>query len=105
MLIIDRLYETIISRKNQKDDNTKSYVVSLFTKGHKKIAQKVGEEAVELALASAYNDKKEIISETADLIFHILVLLAAHDIKLEEISDELLKREGISGIDEKANRS
>jgi len=103
MQILDALYTTILARKDQQD-GMPSYVKSLFARGTKKIAQKVGEEAVELALASAYQDRKEIISETADLLFHVWVLLAAHEITPEEVAEELQRREGISGIEEKAGR-
>ena len=103
MEILNKLYEIIISRKNAAPDS--SYSASLFAKGNKKIAQKFGEEATETVIAAISGDKKEIISESADLLFHWLVLLAQNGVSLAEISQELERREGISGIDEKANRN
>lgn len=107
MTILNRVYGTILSRKNHAADQhtgKPSYVASLFAKGKKKIAQKVGEEAVEVVLASAEGNRQEIISETTDLLFHLMVLLAFHAITLEEVAEEFLRREGISGIEEKSQR-
>ena len=101
--ILTRLFETIAARKNA--DPKSSYVASLFAKGNKKIAQKVGEEATETVLASAGGDKKEIVSESADLLFHLMVLWAAHGVTPDDVSAELERREGTSGIEEKSQRS
>ena len=101
--IINRIYDTIVKRKDA--DPKSSYVAGLFAKGSKKIAQKIGEEATETVLASAGGNKQEIVSESADLLFHLLVLWAAHDIKPDDIAEELTKREGMSGLDEKAQRT
>ena len=100
--IIDRLEQVIAERKT--GDATKSYVASLFSKGRKKIAQKVGEEGVEAALAAVLDDKNDSISESADLFFHMMVLWADMDIAADDIFQELARREGISGIDEKNAR-
>jgi len=100
--ILTRVYNTILARKSAEP--TSSYVASLFAKGSKKIAQKVGEEATETVLASAGGNKKEIISESADLLFHLLVLWAAHDVTPDEVANELKRREGTSGIEEKKSR-
>lgn len=100
--ILDRLEQVIQSRKG--GDADKSYVAKLFTKGRKKIAQKVGEEGVETALAAVMDDKDEVIAESADLLFHMMVLWADMDIKADDIFNELARREGISGIDEKNSR-
>ncbi len=100
--ILDRLEQVIASRKG--GDTDKSYVAKLFKKGRKKIAQKVGEEGVETALAAVMGDKDEVISESADLLFHMMVLWADMGIQPDDIFDELAKREGISGIDEKNSR-
>lgn len=100
--IIKRLYDTILKRKNAPKES--SYVASLFAKGHKKIAQKIGEEATEVVLASSSGDKQEIIYESADLIFHLLVLWTAYGITPEDVAAELERREGTSGIEEKAKR-
>ena len=99
---LTELYDTVISRKG--DDPKSSYTAKLLGKGHAHIAKKLGEEAVETAIASALNDREEIIYESADLLFHLMVLLAAHDITPEEVMGALKKRKGVSGIEEKANR-
>ena len=101
--IIDRLEQVIQSRKG--GDTGKSYVAKLFKKGRKKIAQKVGEEGVETALAAVMDDRDEAISESADLLFHMMILWADMGISADDIFDELASREGISGIDEKNSRS
>lgn len=101
--VVNRIYETIVKRRNADKDS--SYVASLFAKGNKKIAQKIGEEATEVVLASAGGDKHEIISESADLLFHMMVLWASHNITPDDIASELLKREGVSGIEEKKYRA
>ncbi len=100
--ILDRLEQVIVSRKGADAD--KSYVAKLFKKGRKKIAQKVGEEGVELALAAVMDDREEAISESADLLFHMMVLWADMGISANDIFEELARREGMSGIDEKNSR-
>jgi phosphoribosyl-ATP pyrophosphohydrolase/phosphoribosyl-AMP cyclohydrolase len=83
--------EAIISDRKE-NPNDKSYTTSLFNKGINKIAQKVGEEAVELVIEAKDDNKELFVNEAADLIFHFLVLLKAKDIKLEEIVDVLVER-------------
>ncbi len=100
--ILKTLEKVIESRKNDAPDN--SYVASLFSKGRKKITQKVGEEAVELCIAAAHNDKMDVVSESADLLFHMMVLWSDMGLKPEDIFDELCSREGVSGIEEKKAR-
>ncbi len=100
--ILDRLEAVIASRKG--GDTDKSYVAKLFAKGRKKIAQKVGEEGVETALAAVMDDKQEVVAESADLLFHLMVLWADMGISPDDIFEELARREGISGIDEKNAR-
>ena len=100
--ILDRLEQVIQSRKG--GDAEKSYVAKLFTIGRKKIAQKVGEEGVETALAAVMNDKGEVISESADLLFHMMILWTDMGITPDDIFEELARREGISGIDERNSR-
>jgi phosphoribosyl-ATP pyrophosphohydrolase len=102
MSFLDQLYQTILQRKHA--DAGQSYAASLFAKGRVKIAQKLGEEAVELALASVASDKTAIVSESADLLFHLGVLWAECGVTPEEVAAELKRREGISGLEEKANR-
>ena len=100
--ILEKLSAVIENRKGADAD--KSYVAGLFAKGRKKITQKVGEEAVELCIAAAQNNRVESISESADLLFHMMVLWSDMDIKANDIYDELLRREGVSGIEEKKAR-
>ncbi len=101
--ILGKLEAVIASRKG--GDTDKSYVAKLFNKGRKKIAQKVGEEGVETALAAVMGDKQEVVAESADLLFHLMVLWADMGISPDDIFEELARREGISGIDEKNARS
>ena len=100
--ILDRLAATLKERKASAPEN--SYVASLYRKGRNKIAQKVGEEAVETAIAAVDGSHDEVIAESADLIFHLMVLWADMDIRPEEVYAELARREGISGIEEKNSR-
>jgi len=100
--ILDRLEAVIASRKG--GDADKSYVAKLFQQGRKKIAQKVGEEGVECALAAVMGDRDEVISESADLLFHLMVLWADSGVRPDDIFEELARREGMSGIDEKNAR-
>jgi len=100
--ILKSLYDTILSRKG--GDETSSYTASLFAKGVDKITQKVGEEAIELCIESINADKDKITQESADLIYHLLVLWAHHDINPDDVMNILKNREGISGIDEKNAR-
>ena len=99
---LDRLYNTVLDRR--KADPDKSYIAKRLQQGTAKIAQKVGEEAVETVIAAMEGDKKDLISESADLLFHWLILLADAGVRPEEVMKELERREGISGLDEKANR-
>jgi phosphoribosyl-ATP pyrophosphohydrolase len=100
--ILDRLYATILSRRGA--DPASSHTARLFSKGRAKIAQKVGEEAVETALAAVAGTPEEVTGEAADLIFHLLILLADCGLTPADIWAELARREGISGIAEKAAR-
>lgn len=100
---LDALYDTIQERRNHGDPAT-SYVAKITAKGRKKICQKVGEEAVETVIAGVGNKPEKIISESADLLFHLMILWADAGITLDELAAELDKREGTSGIDEKAAR-
>lgn len=100
--ILQAVYQVIINRKNQPAEN--SYTAALMNKGIDKILKKVGEEATEVIIASKGGKRDEIVYETADLIFHLLVMLGFHDIPLEDVYDELRRRFGTSGIEEKALR-
>ena len=88
--ILGELYEVIQERISGKNEN--SYTYSLHMKGLEEIMKKIGEEAIEIILASKHQDKKDIIYETGDLLYHLLVLLVEKKIKLEEIFDELRSR-------------
>ena len=100
---LHQLEQTIRQRRDA--DPAASYVARLTAKGRAKIAQKVGEEAVETVIAAMADDRPGAVGESADLLFHLLVLLADLDISLEAVLDELDRREGVSGIAEKAARS
>lgn len=99
---LEELAELLERRKNA--DPNSSYVAKLYDKGPKKIAQKVGEEAVEVAMAVAADDNDELIKESADLLFHLMVLLKSKDMGLRHVVAELARREGLSGLVEKALR-
>jgi phosphoribosyl-ATP pyrophosphohydrolase len=100
---LGRLEATILSRKGA--DPKSSYVASLFAKGRPRIARKLGEEAVEAIVASLAEDKDALTGEAADLIFHLMVLLADSGIAFDDVLAELDRREGVSGHDEKAGRT
>jgi phosphoribosyl-ATP pyrophosphohydrolase len=97
-----RLEATIASRKGA--DPASSYVASLFARGRPKIARKFGEEAVETIVAALAEDKAALSSEAADVLFHLMVLLADAGVPLADVLAELDRREGVSGIAEKASR-
>jgi phosphoribosyl-ATP pyrophosphohydrolase len=100
--ILDRLYQVIQSRRG--GDPTQSHTAKLFAKGTAKIAQKVGEEAVETVIEGVSGKKKELAAESADLLYHLLVLWADRDLTPAEVWAALERREGISGIAEKNSR-
>lgn len=99
---LDRLEATIRTRKDAAA--VKSYTASLFFQGRHKIAQKLGEEAVETVIAACSGDDANIVPEAADLMFHLLVLLVDAGLTLDDVRAELARREGQSGHDEKAGR-
>jgi phosphoribosyl-ATP pyrophosphohydrolase/phosphoribosyl-AMP cyclohydrolase len=101
--ILDEVYRIVQQRRGQSADQ--SYVASLFAKGLDKILGKIGEEATETAVAGKGGDPEEVVSETADLFFHVLVLLGYYDLPPERIYAELRRRFGVSGLTEKASRS
>lgn len=98
-----RLEATIAARREAESD--RSYTAGLFARGRPTIARKVGEEAVELVVASLGQDSAAMISEAADLLFHVMVLLADAGIGWGEVLKELERREGTSGLVEKAGRT
>jgi phosphoribosyl-ATP pyrophosphohydrolase len=101
--IFDRLEATIRTRRGAETDT--SYTASLFAKGRGKIAQKLGEEAVETVIAACAGDDRAIVPEAADLMFHLIVLLADAGLSLGDVRAELARREGVSGHEEKAGRT
>jgi phosphoribosyl-ATP pyrophosphohydrolase/phosphoribosyl-AMP cyclohydrolase len=90
--VLDRLYKVILGRRKEKPEG--SYTTYLFEKGLDKILKKVGEESAETIIAAKNEDKKQLISETSDLLYHLLVLMVEKDVNLEEIAEELRGREG-----------
>lgn len=101
--ILHRLEQVIAARKAAGP--AASYVAQLHTRGLPVIARKLGEEAVETVIAALSGSNAEVIAECADLLFHLLVLLSAKDIPLDDVLTELARREGLSGLEEKAGRS
>lgn len=100
--VLERLIDTIDARRGA--DPASSYVAKQLSKGRHKIAQKVGEEAVEVAIAAVAERRENLTAEAADLLFHLLVLLSHAEIDLADVLGELARREGVSGLDEKAAR-
>ena len=100
--IIERLMTVLESRKGAEPEA--SYVASLYHKGLDSILKKIGEESNETIIAAKSGDKEQIVYETADLWFHCLVLLAQQNIDVRQVLDELDRRFGLSGIEEKAAR-
>jgi phosphoribosyl-ATP pyrophosphohydrolase len=99
---LERLEKVIAARRGAAADS--SYVASLFARGSEKIAQKVGEEAVETVIAALSGDPAKLTAEAADLLFHLMVLLADGGISIEDVLAELDRRDGVSGLTEKAAR-
>lgn len=99
---LKQLADVLEQRKTQSGDT--SYVASLYAKGIDSILKKVGEEATEVVIAAKNGDKEQIIYETADLWFHCMVLLAQQELHPNDVLNELQRRFGLSGLDEKAQR-
>jgi phosphoribosyl-ATP pyrophosphohydrolase len=100
---LDRLFATIAARKGA--DPASSYTAKLLAEGVEKCAKKFGEEATETVIAAISRDKTELAKESADVLYHLLVLWAASGITPEEVYAVLQAREGRSGLEEKAARS
>jgi phosphoribosyl-ATP pyrophosphohydrolase len=100
--VLARVAATIEARKHASAGD--SYVASLFARGDDAIAKKIGEEATETVMAAKDRDAAAIVHEVADLWFHCLVLLARHGLGPRDVLDELARRHGTSGLDEKASR-
>ncbi|MCP3971937.1 MAG: phosphoribosyl-ATP diphosphatase [Rhodobacteraceae bacterium] len=103
MDVLDRLAATIEARKSSDPDS--SWTARLLAKGPEKCAEKFGEEAVEAIVAAAIGDRENLTAEAADVLYHLLVMLAARDVALADVLAELDRRDGTSGIAEKAQRS
>ncbi|MBP6011750.1 MAG: phosphoribosyl-ATP diphosphatase [Alphaproteobacteria bacterium] len=99
---LDRLFSQVAARKTA--DPTKSYTAKLFNEGVPKCAKKVGEEAVEVAVAALSGDHRERVCESADLLYHLCVLWAATGVNPADVYAEITAREGRSGLDDKAAR-
>jgi phosphoribosyl-ATP pyrophosphohydrolase len=97
------LFKTILQRKAEPAEN--SYTAALLARGGDKVLKKLGEESTELVIAGKGGVRSEIICETADLLYHTLVLLAYHNVSLDDVYAELRRRFGVSGIEEKASRT
>ena len=102
MSILDTLAATIEARKGADPEG--SWTAKLLSKGPEKCAEKFGEEAVEAIIEAVKGDRARLTSEAADVLYHLLVMLAARDVPLSDVLAELERREGTSGIDEKAAR-
>ena len=101
--VLERLYATIAARKG--GDAATSYTAKLFAEGRARIAQKLGEESMETAIAAVARDRDGVVSESADLLYHLLVLWAECEVAPAEVWAKLAAREGTSGLAEKAARS
>lgn len=102
MSALDRLAATIAARKGADPDN--SWTAKLLAKGPEKCAEKFGEEAIEAIIEAVKGDRERLTAEAADVLYHLLVMLAARDVTLAEVLAELARREGQSGLAEKAAR-
>ena len=103
MSILHDLEQVILSRKSADPDS--SWTAKLLSKGPEKCAEKFGEEAIEAIIAAVKNDRENLTYEAADVLYHLLVMLAACDVALEDVLTELARRQGLSGIAEKAART
>ncbi len=101
-MTLDDLAATIAARKSSDPDS--SWTAKLLSKGPEKCAEKFGEEAVEAIIEAVKGNRAGLTSEAADVLYHLLVMLAANDVPLSDVMAELANRQGTSGIAEKANR-
>jgi phosphoribosyl-ATP pyrophosphohydrolase len=101
-MTLEDLAATIADRKAAAPDS--SWTAKLLSKGPEKCAEKFGEEAIEAIIAAVKNDRENLTSEAADVLYHLLVMLAARDVPLSDVMAELARRQGTSGIAEKAAR-
>ena len=101
-MILERLAATIEARKSADPDT--SWTAKLLAKGPEKCAEKFGEEAIEAIIEAAKGDRERLTSEAADVLYHLLVMLASRDVPFADVLAELDRRHGMSGLDEKASR-
>ena len=101
-MTLDDLYAIILARKTA--DPTSSWTAQLLAKGPEKCAEKFGEEAVEAIIEAVKDDKEGLTSEAADVLYHLLVMLAARDVPISAVMETLARRQSKSGIAEKASR-
>ncbi len=101
-MTLNDLYETILARKAA--DPNSSWTAQLLAKGPEKCAEKFGEEAIEAIIEAIKDDKAALTSEAADVLYHLLVMLAARDVPFDDVLNELTRRQSQSGITEKASR-
>ena len=101
-MTLNDLFEIIKARKTA--DPSSSWTAQLLSKGPEKCAEKFGEEAIEAIIEAVKDDKAGLTAEAADVIYHLMVMLASRDISLDDVVDELAKRQAKSGIAEKASR-
>ncbi len=102
-MTLDDLFATIEARKAA--DPNSSWTAKLFAKGPEKCAEKFGEEAIEAVIEAVKGDKQALTAEAADVLYHLLVMLAARDVSLQSVLDELARRQHQSGLAEKASRT
>lgn len=100
---LHRLAATIAARRDADPDS--SWTARLLADGPEIAAEKFGEEAIEAVIEAVRGDRAKLTAEAADVLYHLLVMLAARDVTLEDVLGELARREGVSGLDEKASRS
>ncbi len=102
MSILEDLAATIAERA--KADPESSWTAKLLAKGPEKCAEKFGEEAIEAVIEAVKNDRDKLTYEAADVLYHLLVMLESRDVALSDVLDELARRQGMSGVAEKASR-
>ena len=101
-MTLEELEKIVATRANASPDE--SWTAKLLAKGPEKCAEKFGEEAIEAIIEATRGDRDRLTSEAADVLYHLLVMLAARDVPLSDVLDELARRQGLSGIEEKARR-
>ncbi|WP_339767706.1 phosphoribosyl-ATP diphosphatase [uncultured Pseudosulfitobacter sp.] len=101
-MTLNDLYDTILARKSADPDS--SWTAQLLAKGPEKCAEKFGEEAIEAIIEAVRDDKAALTSEAADVLYHLLVMLASRDVPLNDVLAELARRQAQSGLAEKASR-